>query len=216
MKGLSDETNEVFEPVSNLVCIKEFILIGGTALALQTGHRLSEDLDFCKWPLPGKSDINWPQILNELSSIFRSVKPDILGFDQVNFYADKIKLSFYSNQLNMSPILDPIVFMNNIQIPDIETIGAMKLEVMLRRSKFRDYYDLYSVLMEGISLKKMVKRATQYSNFILKTKDILNFISDGNNFRKEKEFELLKPKYYVSEKDIEKFVRSIIRKEFSL
>jgi hypothetical protein len=216
MKGLSDETNEVFEPVSNLVCIKEFILIGGTALALQTGHRLSEDLDFCKWPLPGKSDINWPQILNELSSIFRSVKPDILGFDQVNFYADKIKLSFYSNQLNMSPVLNPIVFMNNIQIPDLETIGAMKLEVMLRRSKFRDYYDLYSVLMEGISLKKMVKRATQYSNFILKTKDILNFISDGNNFRKEKEFELLKPKYYVSEKDIEKFVRSIIRKEFSL
>jgi hypothetical protein len=216
MKGLSDETNEVFEPVSNLVCIKEFILIGGTALALQTGHRLSEDLDFCKWPLPGKSDINWPQILNELSSIFRSVKPDILGFDQVNFYTDKIRLSFYSNQLNMSPILNPIVFMNNIQIPDIETIGAMKLEVMLRRSKFRDYYDLYSVLMEGISLKKMVKRATQYSNFILKTKDILNFISDGNNFRKEKEFELLKPKYYVSEKDIEKFVRSIIRKEFSL
>jgi len=57
----------VFEQVSKLNCIKDFILIGGTALALQTGYRLSEDLDFCKWPLPGQSEIDWPPILEELS-----------------------------------------------------------------------------------------------------------------------------------------------------
>ncbi len=39
MQGLSDEASRVFEPVSKLNCIKEYILIGGTALALQTGHR---------------------------------------------------------------------------------------------------------------------------------------------------------------------------------
>ena len=55
VQGLSDETAKVFESVSKLNCIKDFILIGGTALALQTGHRISEDLDFCKWPLPDKS-----------------------------------------------------------------------------------------------------------------------------------------------------------------
>jgi hypothetical protein len=90
----------------------------------------------------------------------------------------------------------------------------MALEVMLRRSNFSDYYDIYSVLKQGISLKSMVNKATQYSNHIFKTKDILNFISDGNNFRKDKQFDLLKPKYLVSEKEIEGFIKSIILREF--
>jgi Nucleotidyl transferase AbiEii toxin, Type IV TA system len=216
MQGLSDDTIKVFESVSKLNCIKDYFLIGGTALALQTGHRLSEDLDFCKWPLPGKSDIDWPQILKELSSVFNKIEPDILGFNQVNFYADFTKLSFYSNQLYKSPVRDPIVFLNNIRIPNIETIGVMKLEVMLRRSNFRDYYDIYSIIKAGVSLKSVINGATQYSNHILKTKDILNFISDGNNFRKDKQFDLLKPKYKVSEKEIEDFIRSIILKEYNL
>jgi len=49
MKGLSQHTEEIFEQISTLECIKNYTLIGGTALALQLGHRLSEDLDFCKW-----------------------------------------------------------------------------------------------------------------------------------------------------------------------
>ena len=216
MQGLSEEARRVFKHVSKLDCIKEYILIGGTALAIQIGHRLSEDLDFCKWPLPGKSDIDWPQVLKELSSVFNEIEPDILGFNQVNFYADNTKLSFYSNQLYKSPVKEPIVFLNNISIPNIETIGVMKLEVMLRRSNFRDYYDIYSILKEGVSLKSMINKATKYSNHILKIKDILNFISDGNNFRKDKQFDLLKPNYQVSEKEIEDFVKSIILKEYSL
>lgn len=214
MQGLSDETTTVFESVSGLNCIKDFILIGGTALALQTGHRLSEDLDFCKWALPDKSDVDWPGILEELSSIFGSVEPDILGFNQVNFYADKIKLSFYSNKSYKSPVTHPIVFLNNIIIPDIETIGVMKLEIMLRRSNFRDYYDIFSILKEGIALNSMIRRANQYSNHILKTKDILNFISNGNNFPKDRQFDLLNPKYAVSEKDIEDFIKIAIKKEY--
>jgi hypothetical protein len=49
MKGLSLHSEGIFEQVSKLDCVKNYTLIGGTALALQLGHRLSEDLDFCKW-----------------------------------------------------------------------------------------------------------------------------------------------------------------------
>jgi hypothetical protein len=84
------------------------------------------------------------------------------------------------------------------------------------RSNFRDYYDIYSIMKAGVSLKSMINGATQYSNHILKTKDILNFISDGNNFRKDKQFDLLKPKYQLSEKEIEEFIRSIILREYGL
>ena len=49
MKGLSQQTEEIFKHISKLKCINNYTLIGGTALALQIGHRLSEDLGFCKW-----------------------------------------------------------------------------------------------------------------------------------------------------------------------
>ena len=41
MKGLSQHTEEILEQISKLECIKNYTLIGGTALALQLGHRVS-------------------------------------------------------------------------------------------------------------------------------------------------------------------------------
>lgn len=37
MKGLAPHTQQVFEAVSKLECIKPFLLVGGTALSLQIG-----------------------------------------------------------------------------------------------------------------------------------------------------------------------------------
>ena len=49
MKGLAPHTQQIFEAVSKLDCIKPYLLVGGTALSLQIGTRQSEDLDFMKW-----------------------------------------------------------------------------------------------------------------------------------------------------------------------
>lgn len=49
MKGLASHTMRIFEAVSKLDCIKPYLLVGGTALSVQIGTRLSEDLDFMKW-----------------------------------------------------------------------------------------------------------------------------------------------------------------------
>ena len=45
MNGLTKNTEKIFEAVSLLDCIKEYTLIGGTAISLQICKRLSEDLD---------------------------------------------------------------------------------------------------------------------------------------------------------------------------
>ena len=63
MQGLTEQTNKIFEAVSLLNCIIDYTLIGGSALSLQIGKRLSEDLDFCKWSINLKTDkptIDWP------------------------------------------------------------------------------------------------------------------------------------------------------------
>ena len=141
---------------------------------------------------------------------------NILGFDQVDFLLkDKVKVSFYANNLYTSPVNTKVRILNNIFTPNIETIGAMKLELMLRRSNFRDYYDIYSILKTGISIKKIVSLATKYCNHRLKSKNIIAFISNGQNYKMEKEFVKLQPKYNVSEREIEEYIRKCIIKDYN-
>ena len=92
----------------------------------------------------------------------------------------------------------------------------MKVELILRRSNFRDYYDIYSLLKEGISLKTIIEGAAVYSNHTLKTRDALSFLANGSNYKKGKDFELLKPVYDITSKGIEDLIKSTIKKEYPL
>lgn len=60
----------------------------------------------------------------------------------------------------------------------------------------------------------MIDGASLYSNRRLKTKDALNFLSNGNNYKKDKDFHLLKPVYDVDSRTIEELVKSEIKKEY--
>ena len=61
MNGLAKHTEKVFERISKLESIKPYLLVGGTALSLQIGKRLSEDLDFMKWKTGSqdKPEVAW-------------------------------------------------------------------------------------------------------------------------------------------------------------
>jgi hypothetical protein len=219
MNGLTKNTGRIFEAVSLLNCIKDYTLVGGTAISLQIGKRLSEDLNFCKWSTNLKKDkptVDWPQIKRELETIGKIEKLDILGFDQVNFVINNLKISFLTKQENLSPVKDPVHILNNIKAADLESMGSMKVELVLRRSNFRDYYDIYSLLKEGISLKKIIEGAAVYSNHTLKIRDALSFLSNGSNYKKGKDFDLLNPVYKITNKTIEDLIRSIIKKEYPL
>jgi len=219
MQGLAKQTAQIFEAISLLNCIKSYILVGGTALSLQIKKRLSEDLDFCVWSKNLRTDkpiVNWSLIEKELKTIGEIESKDILGFDQVNFIVNNVKLSFFTKQENLSPVKNPIPILNNIEAADIDSIGAMKIELMLRRSAFRHYYDIYSILKEGKSIKEMVTIASDYSNHKLKTRDMLNYLSNGKNYKKEKGFHLLNPTYDVDSQSIEDFIKSVIKREYSL
>lgn len=217
MQGLAERTNSIFEPFSKLECIREYTLIGGTALSVQISKRLSEDLDFCKWSSNLKKEkptVDWPEIEKQLETLGVIESRNILGFEQVNFIVSGVKVSFFAKHGNLSPVKKAIPILNNVQAADLISIGAMKIELMLRRSVWRDYYDIYSLLMEGLSLKAMITAAGVYSNHRLKSKDALNFLSNGNNYRKEKNFALLKPIYDVEGKDIENLIKSTIKREY--
>jgi len=219
MNGLTKNAEKIFEAVSLLDCIKDYTLIGGTAISLQIGKRLSEDLDFCKWSTNLKKDkptVDLPQIQKELETVGKIDKSDVLGFDQVNFVVNNVKLSFLTKQENLSPVKTHVPILNNIKAADLDSLGSMKVELVLRRSNFRDYYDIYSLLKEGLSLKKMVEGAVLYSNHTLKTRDALSFLANGSNYKKGKDFELMKPFYDITNKTIEDLIKSIIKKDYPL
>lgn len=134
-------------------CIKPYVLVGDTALSLQLGTRESEDLDFMSWRKSRneKREVDWPRIKKELESVGIVEKCDILDIDHVEFIVNGVKISFYANP-NYSPLKTTVPYLNNIVLADKTSIGAMKMEVMLRRSKYRDYYDIYSLLEAGEDL----------------------------------------------------------------
>ncbi len=212
MKGLAPHTSTIFNAISHLECIKPYVLVGGTALALQLNSRNSEDLDFMSWRKKrnDKREVDWPTIKKELQTIGNIEKCDILDFDHVEFIVNGVKISFYANP-NYSPLREEIPFLNNIRLADKTSIGAMKLEVMLRRSKFRDYYDLYALLESGENLMEMIELALKYSGHKLKTKNLVAMITRGERFVPDIKFSTLNPKYQVTPEDIENRIRSILK-----
>src|SRR6185295_10167066 len=106
-----------------------FNLVGGTALALQKGHRVSVDLDLFGQPFDKQAilkNLNEPfSIKSEadyfLMLVLRDVKVDILKYDV--------------------PLLFPLILEEGIRMYDPRDISAMKLLAISKRGKKRDFYD---------------------------------------------------------------------------
>ena len=209
-KSLAPHTGKVFDAISKLECIKPFTLVGGTALSLQIEKRQSEDLDFMKWLTKRneKPEVNWPSILKELESIGSVRDYDVAGFDHVVFNFEGVKLSFYAAPRKAIPSMKRIPYLNNLYIADMESIGVMKMETMLRRAKFRDYYDIYSIIREGGDINKMISSALEHSDHKLRTRGLLSMLTTGNNFIKEKGFEELGPVYDITSTEIQEYIKA--------
>lgn len=211
MDGLAPQTSAIFEAITRLECIKPYVLVGGTALTLQIGTRLSEDLDFMSWRKSRneKREVDWPAIKKELETVGSIDKCDILDIDHVEFVVDGVKLSFYANP-NYSPLQREIAYLNNLCVADLTAIGAMKMEVMLRRSKFRDYYDIYSLLEAGIEMQTMIEVALKYSGHRLKSKNLIAMLTRSDRFEPDTNFSALEPSYNVTPGQIEARIKEAL------
>ena len=144
MKGITKHTEAIIEKLSLLDCLDGWTLVGGTALAIQLDHRKSEDIDFMRWQSHHgeRMEVEWPAIKKQLETVGEIQSMDILDRNHVEFIVAGVKLSFYARE-SKSPVKQTIPFLNKIVLADVVSIAAMKMEVMLRRSKFRDYYPFF-------------------------------------------------------------------------
>jgi predicted nucleotidyltransferase component of viral defense system len=206
-KGLTEKIEAIIEKVAGMESIKPYILCGGTALALQIGHRKSEDLDFVMWRISKsvKPEVDWPAIEKEFKDKVGEIEQiNMLGFDQVEFLVKGVKISFYVSE-NASPISTPVNYLGNIRLADMNAILAMKLEVMLRQMKFRDYYDIYAMLKEDCDISKGIDAALNYSQRKLSTKSVVMMLL-SDRFMPDEGFSQLEPRYTITKYDIRDYV----------
>ncbi|GAB4500697.1 MAG: nucleotidyl transferase AbiEii/AbiGii toxin family protein [Anaerolineales bacterium] len=115
-----------------------FYLAGGTALALQIGHRRSVDLDF----FSPTEDI--PTIRAALEDALAGFQPILAdsGWGNLVYLAQNVRLGFYGYGF---PLVVPLVETENLQLASIEDIALMKLDALLSRAARKDFYDLYFI-----------------------------------------------------------------------
>jgi len=118
----------------------DFYLAGGTALALQIGHRVSVDFDFFT-----AKEFDNTSLLKKVEQVF--VNKSILVIqNEVDTFTvllnDEIKISFFKLKYKN---LIPLIETENFKLAEIKEIGIMKL-LALFRATYKDYVDLYYIL----------------------------------------------------------------------
>lgn len=130
----------------------DFYLVGGTALALQLGHRRSIDFDlFSDEPF---DNLKIRHLIESKHTINRTI---IETKTEFTLLIDHIQTTFYTYHY---PIKHPIKFKDIITMPDPLTIGTMKAFTLGMRAKWKDYVDLFFIFKKH-SLKQVVKKATK-------------------------------------------------------
>jgi hypothetical protein len=130
---------------------REFYLVGGTAIALQIGHRKSIDFDLFKaTPFSSKKIINKIDAENFTYNVTRRVR------EQLNINVLNVKITFFEYPYPVEHSMD---YNKNINMPDLLTLAAMKAFALGRRSKWKDYVDLYFLLKEHFMITQIEQKA---------------------------------------------------------
>ncbi len=132
---------------------REFYLVGGTAIALHLGHRRSIDFDLFKFsPLKPKS------ILQTISGFEYQFTVTRRVTEQLNVNINDVKFTFYQYpfKINATEKLEDI-----LRLPNLLDLAAMKAYAMGRRSKWKDYVDLYFILKDHFTMTQISERATE-------------------------------------------------------
>lgn len=120
--------------MENCPFLKNYVLVGGSALALHVKHRKSEDLDFFTY----ENSFDKQEILTYVRS-FGTVEIINQTNEQIDMLLEGVKVTFFNAHWSF---LTPMKI-KTFNLASLEAIAAMKVNVLFLRAKYRDYYDMY-------------------------------------------------------------------------
>ncbi|MFH1375858.1 MAG: nucleotidyl transferase AbiEii/AbiGii toxin family protein [Patescibacteria group bacterium] len=219
-------TIEEYFPVIDRFCElhPDFILVGGTALALQIQHRVSFDFDLFT---NGKFDTDFlaTELSRAHSEIFSGnilptleLTPVAEADDQIHFAVRNPRSVEAGTKVTLFKFEFPISTVKkkgNVPLASPESIFAMKLFAILKRVEYKDFYDL-AFLIKKFSLKKGISlldklTAPKRENHKL----VLAQLDQINSLVEDAEKQIVEPKISRTEvtrlinKGIDEFIKEL-------
>lgn len=177
--------------------LKKAYLAGGTALALQIGHRVSVDFDFFT-----EEHFNAAVLSNKLSQKAQGFTEDRKERDTLLGVIDKTRFSlFFYNY----PLVAKSVEFLDIDIANIQDIAAMKLAAVSDRGIKRDFIDLYFIVCK----EKVVSLEEVFSLYDKKfkalDKNVMHLLRSLTYFEEAEQTNIPKMLKAVKWQDVKKF-----------
>lgn len=132
---LSLHAQNVLAQLGDSGVVSQMYLVGGTALALQLGHRISQDFDFCV-----KGNLLAENIARDLRGVGKFSVDLLEPPHNLLGTFEKVKVSVFRYDYEM---LEPFVYYKHVALASIKDIAAMKLTALCGRATKRDYVDVY-------------------------------------------------------------------------
>ena len=132
---------------------REYYLVGGTAIALHIGHRRSVDFDMFKM-----SAINHKKNLDKIVAVGFDHQVTRRVEEQMNVLVNGVKLTFFQYPF---PVVPEDNFEKVFRLPSLISLAAMKAYALGRRSKWKDYVDLYFLLTKHFTIAEISAKATE-------------------------------------------------------
>lgn len=154
---VNQELKECLEFLMQSDQFKKFRLVGGTALSLHLGHRISVDIDlFSEEPY---GSLNFDAIDDFLRLNYNSVSDPVsidIGFGRSYLIGkdskNLIKLDLYYTD----PFLEEFEIHDNVRMASISEIAAMKIDVIQRVGRKKDFWDIHE-LLERYSFEELLR-----------------------------------------------------------
>jgi hypothetical protein len=147
-------TNSQLELLPILMQFKrEYYLVGGTAIALHIGHRRSVDFDLFK-----KGQLRHLSNIDKISKSGFQYQVTRWVTEQMNLMVNGVKLTFFQYPYDIPA---DIHFENVLKLPGLCELAAMKAFALGRRSKWKDYVDLYFILKDHLDFSQITMRAAE-------------------------------------------------------
>ncbi|MBX2907775.1 MAG: nucleotidyl transferase AbiEii/AbiGii toxin family protein [Taibaiella sp.] len=141
-------TLELLKDLMSLTELEHFNLVGGTALALYYGHRLSVDLD-----LFSTTDFQAETLLPALEKAFPDFnysRPSTVG---IFGFIRNVKVDFV--RFHHHPTIEATAVYDGIRISGKKDIAAMKIAAILKRAVKKDFWDI-AELLEHFSIETLI------------------------------------------------------------
>lgn len=153
--GMAEEQRRALDRLKSIPGIERFYLAGGTAVAAFLGHRQSLDLDL--FSLGAEVD------LGALAHAARGEVPEleVVGMTDATL---RVRVGAVPVDIVRYPyrLIDPLTpGPQSFPVAGIRDLAAMKLAAIARRGLRRDFWDLWAILEDGLSLSDAMGAYTE-------------------------------------------------------